>query len=51
MLGSGQRIPVNIANLFAKLATEFEKYKDCKFESDAEMLEFNKKFDEYKEML
>jgi hypothetical protein len=51
MGGSGQRIPVNIANLFAKLATEFEKYKDCKFESDAEMLEFNKKFDEYKEML
>jgi hypothetical protein len=28
-----------------------EKYKDCKFESDAEMLEFNKKVDEYKKML
>ena len=50
-MGSGQRIPVNIANLFVKIATKFEKYKHCKYESDAEMLEFNKKFDEYKEML
>ena len=35
MCGSGARIPSKIKNLFSELATEFEKYKDCKFESDA----------------
>ena len=51
MGGSGHRIPVKIANLFAKLATEFEKYKDCEFECDAHEKNFNEQFEEFKKNL
>ena len=44
MGGSGMHLPGNIGKLFAELATEFEKYKDSKFESDAYLKEFNQKF-------
>ena len=42
MAGSGQRIPSELKNLFAQISNVFEKYKDCKFESDAEKIEFDK---------
>lgn len=40
MGGSGMHLPGEIGALMANLATEFEKYKDSKFERDAYMKEF-----------
>lgn len=37
MCGSGASIPPSITALFAELAAEFEKYKDCEYETDAYM--------------
>jgi hypothetical protein len=51
MCGSGMRLPVKISNLLSELATEFEKYKDCKFESDAHKKNFNEQFEEFKKNL
>ena len=47
MCGSGMRLPVKIGNLLSELATEFEKYKDCKFECDAHEKNFNDQFEEF----
>lgn len=35
MAGSGMRLPGNMARIIGELADEFDKYKDCTFESDA----------------
>ena len=35
MAGSGMHLPGNMARIIGGLADEFEKYKDCTFESDA----------------
>ena len=35
MCGSGMRIPRRMRTLLSELATEFEKWRECSFESDA----------------
>lgn len=49
MGGSGIHLPGDMGSLFAQLATEFEKYGECKFESDAHMKEFQEHCKKMKE--
>lgn len=46
MGGSGMRLPRKIGDLLGELATEFEKYNDNLFESDAEEVDFKKRCEE-----
>ena len=51
MGGSGMHLPGEMGNLFARLATEFEKYKDFENERDAYMADFEKRMKKLKKNL
>ena len=41
--GSGHQVPSKIRSLLLQLAAEFEKYKDCKYENEALLIEMKDK--------
>lgn len=51
MAGSGHQVPPSIKNLFAQLATEFYKYKECKFETEGQARDIEQFYNQYKQQI